>query len=88
MSEFDRINMLRDKKGVFLGRYAENPLTGEQIPIYAGNFVVASYGTGAVMAVPGHDQRDHDFAKKYDLPIVQVLSEEEGKEPKATGRAF
>ncbi len=88
MSEFDRINMLRDKKGVFLGRYATNPMTGEKIPIYAGNFVVASYGTGAVMAVPGHDQRDYDFAKKYDIPIVQVLTEEEGKEPKTTGRAF
>ena len=88
ISEFDRINMLRDKKGVFLGRYAKNPLTGEEIPIYAGNFVVASYGTGAVMAVPGHDQRDRDFAKKYDIPIVQVLSEEEGKDPKVTGRAF
>jgi leucyl-tRNA synthetase len=88
MSEFDRINMLRDKKGVFLGRYATNPLTGDEVPIYAGNFVVASYGTGAVMAVPGHDQRDHDFAKKYEIPIVQVLSEEEGKDPKQTGRAF
>ena len=88
MSEFDRINMLRDKKGVFLGRYATNPLTGEEVPIYAGNFVVASYGTGAVMAVPGHDQRDFDFAKKYDIPIRQVLSEEEGKDPKVTGRAF
>ena len=88
MSEFDRINMLREKKGVFLGHYALNPLTGEEVPIYAGNFVVASYGTGAVMAVPGHDQRDHDFAKKYDIPIRQVLAEEEGKEPKATGRAF
>ncbi|MCH2637040.1 MAG: leucine--tRNA ligase [Candidatus Thalassarchaeum sp.] len=88
ISEFDRINMLRDKKGVFLGRYATNPLTGESVPIYAGNFVVASYGTGAVMAVPGHDQRDHDFAKKYDIPIVQVLSEEQNKDPKVTGRAF
>jgi|ETNmetMinimDraft_32_1059908.scaffolds.fasta_scaffold00741_4 leucyl-tRNA synthetase len=88
ISEFDRINMLRDKKGVFLGRYATNPLTGENVPIYAGNFVVASYGTGAVMAVPGHDQRDHDFAKKYDIPIRQVLSEVEGGEPKVTGRAF
>ena len=88
ISEFDRINMLRDKKGVFLGRYATNPLTGEPVPIYAGNFVVASYGTGAVMAVPGHDQRDHDFAKKYDIPILRVLSEELGKEPKVTGRAF
>jgi leucyl-tRNA synthetase len=88
MSEFDRINMLRDKKGVFLGRYATNPLTGDAVPIYAGNFVVASYGTGAVMAVPGHDQRDHDFAKKYDIPITQVLAEAEGREPKQTGRAF
>ena len=88
MSEFDRINMLRDKKGVFLGRYAENPLTGEQVPIYAGNFVVASYGTGAVMAVPGHDQRDHDFAKKYGIPITQVLSEAEDAPPNQTGRAF
>ena len=88
ISEFDRINMLRDKKGVFLGRYATNPLTGNSVPIYAGNFVVASYGTGAVMAVPGHDQRDHDFAKKYDIPIVQVLSEEQNKDPKVTGRAF
>ena len=88
MSEFDRINMLREKKGVFLGRYATNPMTGENVPIYAGNFVVASYGTGAVMAVPGHDQRDFDFAKKYNIPIRQVLSENEGEEPKVTGRAF
>ena len=76
LSEFERINMLKDKKGVFLGKYAVNPLSKEKIPIYAGNFVVASYGTGAVMAVPGHDQRDFDFAKKYDLPIKQVLSNE------------
>jgi len=88
MSEFDRINMLREKKGVFLGRYATNPLTGEAVPIYAGNFVVASYGTGAVMAVPGHDQRDFEFAKKYDIPIRQVLSEAEDAPPKQTGRAF
>ncbi len=88
MSEFDRINMIREKKGVFLGKYATNPLTGDSVPIYAGNFVVATYGTGAVMAVPGHDQRDFDFAKKYNIPILQVLSEDEGKEPKQTGRAF
>ncbi|MBT3600434.1 MAG: class I tRNA ligase family protein, partial [Euryarchaeota archaeon] len=74
MSEFERINMLKEKKGVPLGRFAINPLSGEKVPIYAGNFVVASYGTGAVMAVPGHDQRDYDFAKKYDLPIKPVLS--------------
>ncbi len=73
MSEFDRINMLRDKKGVFLGRYVSNPLTGEAIPIYAGNFVVASYGTGAVMAVPAHDERDFDFAKVHSLDVKEVL---------------
>jgi len=77
MSEFERINMLKEKKGVFLGRHAINPMNGEKIPIYAGNFVVASYGTGAVMAVPGHDQRDFDFAKAYDLEIRQVLQEKE-----------
>ena len=74
MSEFERINMLKEKKGVPLGRFAINPLNGDRVPIYAGNFVVASYGTGAVMAVPGHDQRDYDFAKKYNLPIKPVLS--------------
>jgi len=79
MSEFERINMLKDKKGVFLGGYAINPLSKEKIPIYAGNFVVASYGTGAVMAVPGHDQRDFDFAKKYNLPIKNVLADEHAK---------
>ena len=77
MSEFERINMLKEKKGVFLGRHAINPMNGDKIPIYAGNFVVASYGTGAVMAVPGHDQRDFDFAKAYNLEIRQVLQEKE-----------
>ncbi|GIS41958.1 MAG: hypothetical protein Ct9H90mP14_4140 [Methanobacteriota archaeon] len=64
MTEFERINMLKEKKGVPLGRFATNPITGEEVPIFAGNFFVASYGTGAVMAVPGHDQRDYDFPKK------------------------
>ena len=81
MSEFERINMLKEKKGVFLGKYAINPLNNEQIPIYAGNFVVSSYGTGAVMAVPGHDQRDYDFAKKYNLPIKRVLIAKENADP-------
>ena len=76
MSEFERINMLKEKKGVFLGKHAVNPLSGEKIPIYAGNFVVSSYGTGAVMGVPGHDQRDFDFAKKYDLEIRKVLAQD------------
>ena len=63
-----------EKEGVFLGSYVINPLTEEEIPIYAANFVVSDYGTGAVMSVPSHDQRDFDFAKKYDLQIKQVIA--------------
>ena len=81
LSEFERINLLKEKKGVFLGSYAINPLSGEEIPVYAGNFVVAGYGTGAVMGVPGHDQRDFDFAKKYGLKIRSVISDENEKRP-------
>ena len=73
MSEFDRIKNMNKKKGVFSGRYAIHPLTGEHVPIWIGNFVIASYGTGAVMAVPGHDERDFDFATEYDIPIRRVL---------------
>ena len=78
MSEFERVNMLKEKKGVFLGRHAINPLNDERVPIYAGNFVVSTYGTGAVMAVPGHDQRDFDFAVEYDLDIRRVLEDNRG----------
>ena len=73
MSEFDRIKNMGKKKGVPTGSFAIHPLTGEKIPIWIGNFVIASYGTGAVMAVPGHDERDFDFARKYDIPIKRVL---------------
>ncbi|MBU0894124.1 MAG: leucine--tRNA ligase [Nanoarchaeota archaeon] len=62
-----------EKEGVFTGAYAINPLTKEQIPIYVGNFVLADYGSGMVMAVPAHDQRDYDFAKKYKLKIKEVV---------------
>ncbi|MCF7872069.1 HAD-IA family hydrolase [Candidatus Woesearchaeota archaeon] len=62
-----------EKEGVFTGSYAIHPLTGEQIPVYAGNFVLADYGSGMVMAVPAHDQRDYEFAKKYNIPIKQVI---------------
>ena len=61
------------KEGVFTGSYAINPMTNEKIPVYAGNFVVADYGSGMVMAVPGHDQRDFEFAKKYGLKIKEVI---------------
>ena len=62
-----------EKEGVFTGSYAVNPLTKDKIPIYAGNFVLADYGSGIVMAVPAHDQRDFEFAKKYNLPIKEVI---------------
>jgi len=62
-----------EKEGVFTGVYAKNPANGEEVPVYAGNFVVADYGSGMVMAVPAHDQRDFDFAKKYKLKIKEVI---------------
>ena len=62
-----------EKRGMPLGIRAINPINGESIPVWVGNFVLMTYGTGAVMSVPGHDQRDWEFAKKYDLPIVQVV---------------
>ena len=62
-----------EKEGVFTGSYASNPINNEKIPVYAGNFVVADYGCGMVMAVPAHDQRDFDFAKKYKIGIKQVI---------------
>ena len=71
-----------EKQGVFTGCYAENPLTGSSIPIYAANFVLMEYGTGAIMAVPAHDQRDFEFAKKYDIPIkVVIVPDRRGEAP-------
>lgn len=70
-SEKDAVEL--DKEGVFTGSYAIHPISGEKIPIWAGNFVVADYGSGMVMAVPAHDSRDYDFAKKYKIPIKQVI---------------
>ena len=67
-----------EKEGVFTGSYAVNPLTGERVGIYAGNFVVADYGSGMVMAVPAHDQRDFEFAKKYGIEIKEVVSSKQG----------
>ena len=63
-----------EKEGVFTGSYAINPINKEKVPIYAGNFVVADYGSGMVMAVPAHDKRDFEFAKKYEIPIKEVVS--------------
>ncbi len=63
----------KEKEGVFTGVYLINPVNGEEVPLYAANFVLMEYGTGVVMAVPGHDQRDFEFAKKYNLPIRKVI---------------
>ncbi len=75
-SEEDRTGEKSEKKGVFTGAYAINPVNGDKVPIFAANFVLADYGTGAVMAVPGHDTRDFAFAKTYDLPIKKVILED------------
>lgn len=69
----ERYGKMEDKEGIFTGHYAINPLTNEKIPIYAANFVLMEYGTGAIMSVPAHDQRDFEFAKKYKLPIKEVI---------------
>ena len=72
-SELERTAETKQKSGVFTGAYAIHPLTGERIPIWVANYVLMGYGTGAIMAVPGHDQRDWEFARKFKLPIVEVL---------------
>ena len=73
-SDLDRGELNKNKTGVFIGAHAMNPLNNEEIPIWISDYVLMSYGTGAIMAVPGHDQRDFEFAQKFDLPIVQVVA--------------
>ncbi|MBA2772733.1 MAG: leucine--tRNA ligase, partial [Nocardioidaceae bacterium] len=77
-TEIERLTEGRDKTGVFLGVHAVNPVTGQPIPVYAADYVLADYGTGAIMAVPGQDQRDYDFAVQFDLPIVRTVQPSEG----------
>ncbi len=72
-SELERTDLNKDKTGCFTGAYAINPVNGCKIPIYISDYVLTSYGTGAIMAVPAHDTRDYDFAKKFSLPIIPVL---------------
>ena len=85
-SDIDRLATDRPKTGVFLNRYAINPVNGERLPIWASDYVLADYGTGAVMAVPAHDQRDLDFARTFDLPI-RVVVESDGEDPAVSGVA-
>lgn len=73
-SDLERTDLAKDKSGVFTGAYAINPVNGAKLQIWIADYVLAGYGTGAIMAVPGHDERDHEFAKKFNLPIVEVVS--------------
>ena len=73
MSDIERTSTTNEKTGQFTGRYAINPLTGKKVPIFISDYVLMDYGTGAIMAVPAHDQRDFDFAKKFDLEIIPVV---------------
>ncbi len=72
-SDLDRTELAKEKTGVFTGRYAINPVTGKAIPVWVADYVLMGYGTGAIMAVPSHDMRDFEFAKKFDLPVVCIL---------------
>src|ERR1043165_7081515 len=85
-SERERVAEQKEKSGVFIGAYAINPVNDEKIPIYIADYVLVGYGTGAIMAVPAHDERDYEFAKKFDIPIRQVVKPANGGAPKA--RAF
>ncbi len=73
-SDLERTELNKDKTGVWTGAYAINPVNGKKVPIWISDYVLATYGTGAIMAVPAHDQRDYDFAKKFGLEIIQVLA--------------
>ncbi len=84
-SDLDRTDLARTKSGVPTGAYALNPLNGQRIPVWIADYVLMGYGTGAIMAVPAHDERDHEFARAYDLPIVEVVRPDEPCEGCFTG---
>ncbi len=81
-SDLERTELSKEKTGVFTGGYAVNPVNGERIPVWISDYVLLSYGTGAIMAVPGHDERDFEFAKAFDLPIVRVVAPENDPQTK------
>jgi leucyl-tRNA synthetase len=87
-SDLDRADASREKTGEPLGVFAENPANGDRIPIWVADYVIGAYGTGAVMAVPAHDERDHAFAVKYGLPIVQVVRPIDGRAVDVQASAF
>ena len=79
-SDLERTELSKEKTGVFTGSYAVHPLTGEKLPIWVADYVLGSYGTGSIMAVPAHDERDYEFAQTFDLPIVEVVEKPKGAE--------
>jgi leucyl-tRNA synthetase len=82
-SDLGRTELAKEKTGVFTGAYAINPVNGEKIPIWIADYVLASYGTGAIMAVPAHDERDFEFAQKFNLPVFRSFNQ---PIPKLTGK--
>lgn len=88
VSEIERQSTVREKTGVFTGAYCLNPMNNEKVPIWIADYVLATYGTGAIMAVPAHDQRDFEFAKKYELPIRVVIAPENWSENQKLEEAY
>ncbi|HHB4661283.1 leucine--tRNA ligase [Staphylococcus aureus] len=84
-SDLERTDLAKNKSGVFTGAYATNPLSGEKVQIWIADYVLSTYGTGAIMAVPAHDDRDYEFAKKFDLPIIEVIEGGNVEEAAYTG---
>lgn len=87
-SDLDRTDLAKDKTGVFTGAYATNPVSGERVPVWIADYVLISYGTGAIMAVPGHDQRDWEFATAMGLPIRAVVGKADGLAPDVSQAAY
>ena len=81
-SDLERTELAKEKSGVFTGAYAINPVNKEKIPVWIADYVMMGYGTGAIMAVPAHDERDYAFAEKFDIPIIEVVAAPEGSEEK------
>ena len=76
MTEIERTSTDVEKEGMFIGKYVINPVNGNKVPVWIANYVLADYGTGAIMAVPAHDERDREFAQKYDLEVIPVIDED------------
>ncbi len=87
-TDLERTELVKDKTGIFTGGFAINPATNERIPIWTADYVLGHYGTGAIMAVPAHDERDHEFAKKYNLQITQVVMPSDASEINIEKEAF